>query len=99
MGAFWVKVEILNTPRISLQVKENRLSMAALACLSNNGNQHCRFKSFLGLFHVILKQNGKNGSKQMCMAYNVISCKKLEETLKKSKLPILQCKFGSRAQK
>ena len=34
------------------------------------------------------------------MAYNVISCKKKsKETLKKSKSLILQCKFGSRAQK
>jgi hypothetical protein len=49
-------------------------------------------------------QSGKNGSKHpmlsISMACNVISCKKkMEETLKKSKLLILQCKFGSRAQK
>ena len=33
------------------------------------------------------------------MANNVISCKKSKETLKKSKSLILQCNFGSRAQK
>ena len=48
-------------------------------------------------------QSGKNGSKHpmlsISMAYNVISCKKSKETLKKSKSLILQCKFGSRAQK
>ena len=33
------------------------------------------------------------------MALNVISYKKSKETLKKPKLLILQCKFGSRAQK
>ena len=48
-------------------------------------------------------QSGRNGSKHpmlsISMAYNVISCKKTKETLKKSKSLILQCKFGSRAQK
>ena len=48
-------------------------------------------------------QSRKNGSKHpmlsISMACNVISCKKSEETLKKSKSPILQCKFASRAQK
>ena len=48
-------------------------------------------------------QSDKNGSKHpmlsITLAYNVISCKKLKETLKKSKLLILQCKFCSRAQK
>merc|ERR1711963_695363 len=48
-------------------------------------------------------QSGKNGSKHpmlsISMAFNVISCKKSKETLKNSKLLILQCKFGSRAQK
>ena len=48
--------------------------------------------------------SGNNGSKHpmlsISMACNVISCKKKsEETLKKSKSPILQCKFGSWAQK
>ena len=49
-------------------------------------------------------QSAKNGSKHpmlsISMAYNVSSCKKkMKETLKKSKSLILQCKFGSRAQK
>merc|ERR1711884_498639 len=48
-------------------------------------------------------QSGKNGSKHpmlsISMAYNVISCKKSKETVKKSKSLILQCKFGSRAEK
>ena len=48
-------------------------------------------------------QSGNNCSKypmlSISIAYNVISCKKSKETLKKSKLLILQCKFGSRAQK
>ena len=48
-------------------------------------------------------QSGKNGSKHpmlsISMACNVVSCKKSEETLKRSKSLILQCKFSSRAQK
>ena len=48
-------------------------------------------------------KSGKNGSKHpmlsISMAFNVISCKKSKETLKNSKSLILQCKFGSRAQK
>ena len=48
-------------------------------------------------------QSGKNGSKHpmasISMAYDVISCKKSKETLKKSKSLILQCKFGPRSQK
>ena len=48
-------------------------------------------------------QSGKNGSKHLMfsisLACNMISCKKSNETLIKSKLPILQWKFCSRAQK
>ena len=48
-------------------------------------------------------QSGKNGSKHpmlyISMAHNVISCKKSKKTLKKSKSPILLCKFGSWDQK
>ena len=57
--------------------------------------QRARFQS--------CSQSGKNGSKHprlsISMACNVISCKKLKETLKKSKSVILLCKFGSWAQK
>ena len=48
-------------------------------------------------------QSGKNGSKHpmlsISMAYKVISCKKVERNTQNSKSLILQCKFGSRAQK
>ena len=48
-------------------------------------------------------QSGKNGSKHpmlsISMAFNVLSCKKVERNTQNSKSLILQCKFGSRAQK
>ena len=48
-------------------------------------------------------QRGKNGSKHpmlsISVAYNLISCKEIKETLKKTKSLILLSKFGSRPQK
>ena len=48
----------------------------------------------------VVKKGSKHPMLSLSMAYNVISCKKKsKETLKNSKSLILQCKFGSRAQK